>query len=105
VFVFIGRGGLARSGYSANESGESDFCLETSRKSHGPNAGGRVQTLSRVGRGAPGNGPGDFVGLIGALREIGYDGYLAMEIGFNRRDVEPDLVARQAFNYLKPLVS
>jgi protein FrlC len=40
-----------------------------------------------------------------ALREIGYDGYLAMEIGFNRRNVEPDLVARQAFDYLKPLVS
>jgi fructoselysine 3-epimerase len=61
--------------------------------------------LSEFGRGAPGTGPGDFVGLIAALREIGYDGYLAMEIGFNRRNVEPDLVARQAFDYLKPLVS
>jgi fructoselysine 3-epimerase len=61
--------------------------------------------LSEFGRGAPGTGPGDFVGLVAALRETGYDGYLAMEIGFNRRNVEPDLVAWQAYQYLKPLVS
>jgi hypothetical protein len=53
----------------------------------------------------PGKRTGRFRWVDRALREIGYDGYLAMEIGFNRRDVEPDLVARQAFNYLKPLVS
>jgi fructoselysine 3-epimerase len=61
--------------------------------------------LSELGRGAPGTGPGDFVGIVSALREIGYKGYLALEIGFNRRNVEPDLVARQAYEYLKPLVS
>jgi fructoselysine 3-epimerase len=61
--------------------------------------------LSELGRGAPGTGPGDFVGIVLALREIGYEGYLALEIGFNRRNVEPDLVARQAYEYLKPLVS
>jgi fructoselysine 3-epimerase len=61
--------------------------------------------LSELGRGAPGTGPGDFVGIVSALREIGYEGYLALEIGFNRRNVEPDLVARQAYEYLKPLVS
>jgi fructoselysine 3-epimerase len=61
--------------------------------------------LSELGRGAPGTGAGDFVGLVSALKEIGYEGYLAMEIGFNRRDVEPDLVARQAYEYMKPLVS
>jgi fructoselysine 3-epimerase len=61
--------------------------------------------LSEFGRLAPGAGRGDFVGLVSALREIGYKGYLTMEIGFNRRDVEPDLVARQAYEYLKPLVS
>jgi fructoselysine 3-epimerase len=61
--------------------------------------------LSELGRGAPGTGPGDFAGIVSALREIGYKGYLALEIGFNRRNVEPDLVARQAFEYLKPLVS
>jgi protein FrlC len=61
--------------------------------------------LSEFGRLPPGAGRGDFVGLVSALREIGYEGYLTMEIGFNRRDVEPDLVARQAYEYLKPLVS
>ena len=61
--------------------------------------------LSELGRLAPGTGPGDFVGLVSALKEIGYEGYLAMEIGFNRRNVEPDLVARQAYEYMKPLVS
>ncbi|HEY0790354.1 MAG TPA: sugar phosphate isomerase/epimerase [Chthoniobacterales bacterium] len=61
--------------------------------------------LSEFGRLPPGAGRGDFVGLVSALREVGYDGYLAMEIGFNRRDVEPDLVARQAYDYMKPLVS
>ena len=61
--------------------------------------------LSEFGRLPPGAGRGDFVGLVAALREIEYKGYLTMEIGFNRRDVEPDLVARQAYDYLKPLVS
>lgn len=60
--------------------------------------------LSDVDRLAPGKGRGDFVGLIEALREIGYDGWLSMEIGFNRRDVEPDKVAREAFEYIKPLL-
>ncbi|WP_047151296.1 sugar phosphate isomerase/epimerase family protein [Aneurinibacillus tyrosinisolvens] len=53
---------------------------------------------------APGQGRGDFVSVISALHEIGYDGYLAMELGFDRRDIEPDYVARQAFEYLKPLI-
>lgn len=60
--------------------------------------------LSERNRLAPGQGGGDFVGLVEALKAIGYDGYLAMEIGFNRRDVEPDLVARQALEYVKPLL-
>lgn len=53
----------------------------------------------------PGAGRGDFVSLAAALKEIGFDGYVTMEIGFNRRDVEPDKVARQAYEYMKPLVS
>jgi len=61
--------------------------------------------LSDEDRLPPGAGRGDFVGLVEALKEVGYDGYLAMEIGFNRRDVEPDQVARQAYEYVKPLVS
>ena len=34
----------------------------------------------------------------------GFDGYLTMEIGFDRRAVEPDRIARDAYNYMKPLV-
>jgi protein FrlC len=52
----------------------------------------------------PGQGRGDFHSVINALKDIGYDGYLAMELGFDRRDIEPDTVAKQAFDYLKPLV-
>jgi sugar phosphate isomerase/epimerase len=52
----------------------------------------------------PGQGRGDFVSVVKALKDINYDGYLAMELGFDRRDIEPDLVARQALEYLKPLV-
>ncbi len=44
------------------------------------------------------------MGLVDALKEAGYDGYLSMEIGFNRRDVEAYLVARQAYEYMKPLI-
>lgn len=60
--------------------------------------------LSDVDRLAPGQGRGDFVGLIQALKDVGYDGYLSMEIGFNRRDVEADKVARDAYDYIKPLI-
>jgi sugar phosphate isomerase/epimerase len=52
----------------------------------------------------PGEGRGDFVGVINALKDIDFDGYLAMELGFDRRDIEPDYVARRSFDYLKPLV-
>jgi protein FrlC len=61
--------------------------------------------LSELGRGAPGTGGGDFAGLVQALRDVDYSGYLAMEIGFNRRDVEPDLVARQAHDYMRSLLN
>jgi len=61
--------------------------------------------LSDEDRLPPGAGRGDFVSLVEALKEVGFDGYLTMEIGFNRRDVEPDQVARQAYEYVKPLVS
>ena len=60
--------------------------------------------LSDNDRLPPGAGRGDFVSVIDALKEIGYEGYIAMEIGFNRRDVEPDYVARQAFEYVKSLI-
>jgi protein FrlC len=64
----------------------------------------RHMHISDEDRMAPGQGRGDFVGLIEALDDIDYSGWLAMEIGFDRRDIEPDKVARDAFEYLNPLV-
>lgn len=52
----------------------------------------------------PGKGRGDFVSVVRALKDIKYKGYLAMELGFDRRDIEPDLIARELLEYLKPLV-
>ena len=43
------------------------------------------------------SGEGDeFPPLIAALQNTGFNGYLTMEIGFNRRDVDPDALARRA---------
>lgn len=60
--------------------------------------------LADVNRDAPGSGVVDYVSLIQALRDVGYSGYLAMEIGFNRRNVEPDGMARRAQAYLKSIL-
>jgi sugar phosphate isomerase/epimerase len=60
--------------------------------------------ISEERRMPPGHGRGDFESLIDVLKEIEFDGYVTMEIGFDRRDVEPDWFAREAYNYLKPRV-
>ena len=52
----------------------------------------------------PGKGRCDWVGFMEALTDIGYDGYLAMELGFDRRDIEPDFVARESYEFLKPMM-
>ena len=49
----------------------------------------------------PGEGVVDFVGVMQALKDTGFDGYVTMEIGFAARRVEPDRYARSAINYLK----
>jgi fructoselysine 3-epimerase len=64
----------------------------------------RHMHISDNNRLPPGQGRGDFVSVINALKDIDFDGYLTMELGFDRRDIEPDLVARQSYEYLKPLV-
>jgi fructoselysine 3-epimerase len=62
--------------------------------------------LADANRDAPSaTGKVDYVGLVQALRDIDFDGYLTMEIGFNRRDVDPDSVARRAYAYLKSLLA
>ena len=52
----------------------------------------------------PGEGTGAFPTLIDALKKTGFDGYLTMEIGFNRRDVDPDAFAKRAYDYIKGLL-
>ena len=61
--------------------------------------------LADANRDAPSAaGKVDYVGLIAALKEVEFDGYVTMEIGFNRRDVDPDAVARNAYTYIKSLL-
>lgn len=59
--------------------------------------------LSDNDRLPPGSGSTDFRPLVSALREIGYDGWLSMEVGFDRRGVAPDSVAQNALDYLESL--
>lgn len=52
-------------------------------------------------RSAPCDGAIDWRGVMEALREVGFDGHLTMEIGFDRRSADPDAMARQALGFLK----
>jgi protein FrlC len=54
-----------------------------------------------IDRKPPGEGVVDWVGVMQALKDIDFKGYLTMEIGFAARRVEPDRYARSALNYLK----
>lgn len=60
--------------------------------------------ISEERRMPPGHGRGDFPALMQTLKDINFGGYVTMEIGFDRRDVEPDWFAREAYQYLLPLV-
>lgn len=60
--------------------------------------------LSEERRMPPGHGHADFESLIDVLKEIHYDGYVTLEIGFDRRDIEPDWFAKEAYTYLRPRV-
>ena len=51
----------------------------------------------------PGEGSIDWLGVMQALKTIAFKGYLTMEIGFNRRDVDPDGIAKLAYDYIKEL--
>jgi protein FrlC len=53
----------------------------------------------------PGEGTIDWHGVMAALKQIGFSGYITMEAGFNTRAVEPDRVARSALAFLKDLES
>ncbi len=56
-----------------------------------------------VDRGPPAVGPIDWLSLLQALKDRSYEGYLAMEIGFASRAVDPDDYARRALDYLRSM--
>ena len=49
----------------------------------------------------PGEGAVDWFGVMQALRDVSFDGFVTMEIGFNTRRAEPDRYARAALSYVK----
>lgn len=51
----------------------------------------------------PGEGTVDWFGVLKALRDIDFKGYVTMEAGFSGRSFDPDRVARSALTYLKAL--
>ena len=56
-----------------------------------------------VDRKAPGDGVIDWLGVMQAVKDIGFDGHLTMEIGFTSRNADPDAMARQALTYLRSI--
>jgi fructoselysine 3-epimerase len=53
----------------------------------------------------PGEGRVDWIGLMRALNECGYSGYLTMEIGLDSQAADPDQIARTALRFLKRIES
>ncbi len=61
--------------------------------------------VSDSNREIPGEGRVDWIGLMHALNECGYSGYLTMEIGLDSRTADPDQIARTALKFLKGIES
>jgi protein FrlC len=61
--------------------------------------------VSDSNRVIPGEGRVDWIGLMQALNECGYGGYLTMEIGLDSRAADPDQIARAALTFLKGVES
>jgi protein FrlC len=61
--------------------------------------------ISDSGRVIPGEGRVDWIGLMQALNECEYSGYLTMEIGLDSRAADPDQIARTALRFLKGVES
>jgi len=59
--------------------------------------------VSDIDRLPPGS-KNDFRPFIEALKEVGYEGYLTMEIGFGSRSNDPDAFARKSLEYLKSII-
>jgi protein FrlC len=61
--------------------------------------------VSDSNRVIPGEGRVDWIGLMRALNECAYDGYVTMEIGLDSRTADPDRIARTALKFLKEIES
>ena len=59
--------------------------------------------LADTDRLAPGDGAVNWRGVMQAVKDVGFDGHLTMEIGFNTRRADPDQYATRALTYLKAL--
>lgn len=46
----------------------------------------------------------DFAEVIDGLRQLGYGGWVSLEIGFNRRESQPDSLARAGLEHIRGLV-
>jgi protein FrlC len=57
--------------------------------------------LSDNDRLPPGHGRCDFDGVLRALKEVGYKGYLTSEIGFHSRQSDPDWYAKENISFLQ----
>lgn len=51
----------------------------------------------------PGEGAVYWPGVLQALKDVNYDGFVTMEIGFNTRRADPDRYAASALAYLKKI--
>jgi protein FrlC len=54
-------------------------------------------------RKSPGTNGCDFQGIMQALKDIHYDGYITMENGFTSRSMHPDVIARTSLENLKSI--
>ncbi len=59
--------------------------------------------LTDYDRKAVGTGGADFVSIMQALKDVGFDGYVTMENGFASRGSHPDSVARISLENLKAI--
>lgn len=46
----------------------------------------------------------DFTLMIEALRKVGFNGYLTMEIGLGGRGIDPNAFAKKAYDYMKKIM-
>lgn len=59
-----------------------------------------VSDLDRL----PPGSKSDFRPFVEALKEVEYQGYLTMEIGYGNRSNDPDVFARKSLEYLKSII-